>query len=471
MDALAEENAMKSATLCPGLTFLGSVVVLMAWLSAFPPSAAGQGQGNNAVYYQSGSTGVCCKGSSAFIDASTFTSLTKTFCSTIYGILQVATSADFIDARGLNSSNTQMTCAAGWTPWNNGSTFLNVPSTILLPAGTIVIPTTWVLPNNTTLIGVGDSISPTTGTGLAAVGTIIQLCTTTNSCGRAFSGTDMIDFGSSVLCAPMCNSVSVENLTLDGQGQTINGIVNSNSQTGSYVDHVSLYQILGTGLLAESNANNSGPYSNITFDTGGSSGLASTVCAQILGLSGTRGIHGLSCNSETNDALAAVLLDSSNNSVEDVRIVGFYDGIRVGANANAQSNVLVNIIGDTNPTGVEGNTPIIVVHITNSVNTVTDLSIMGANNAGGNSGTITIKDDLTGAQLVDTSVGVYALGKKSNNGYSRFTTSPNAATWGVGSSAPGTSSCSPGSLYSNTSGNPKALYVCLVSTSQWSGIR
>jgi hypothetical protein len=27
--------------------------------------------------------------------------------------------------------------------------------------------------------------------------------------------------------------------------------------------------------------------------------------------------------------------------------VGFYDGILVGANANARSNVLVNIVGDT----------------------------------------------------------------------------------------------------------------------------
>ena len=156
-----------------------------------------------------------------------------------------------------------MTCAAGTTPWNNGTTFVNVPSTILLPAGTIVIPKTWVLPNNTTLIGVGDALPSTS----SASSTTIQACL--NSC--SFTGTDMIDLGTSTLCPlhgeiPVCNSVSVENLVLDGQGQTINGIVNSNSQTGSYVDHVSLYQILGTGLLAESNANNSGPYSNITFD-------------------------------------------------------------------------------------------------------------------------------------------------------------------------------------------------------------
>jgi hypothetical protein len=120
---------------------------------------------------------------------------------------------------------------------------------------------------------VGDNLPASTS---AASSTTIQACK--NTC--SFTGSDMIDFGSSVLCAPMCNSVSVENLTLDGQGQTINGIVNANSQAGTYVDHVSLYQILGTGLLVESNANNSGPYSNITFDTGGYSGAPSTVCAR-----------------------------------------------------------------------------------------------------------------------------------------------------------------------------------------------
>lgn len=41
---------------------------------------------------------------------------------------------------------------------------------------------------------------------------------------------------------------------------------------------------LGTGLAVSGSANNSGPYSNITFDTGGSSGLPATVCASINGV-------------------------------------------------------------------------------------------------------------------------------------------------------------------------------------------
>jgi hypothetical protein len=262
-----------AARLALRFMLLGSVVAVMVWFAAFPTPAVAQSQGNNAVYYQPGSTGVCCKGSSAFIDASMFAD--TTICSTIYHVLTSTnppypSTGAVIDARGLHTGITNMTCAAGTTPWNNGTTFVNVPSTILLPAGTILIRSTWVLPNNTTLIGVGDGLPAST----TASSTTIQACKQSiNGC--SFTGTDMIDLGTSIVCPligtiHVCNSVSLENLTLDGQGQSINGIVNSNSQTGSYVDHVSLYQILGTGLLAEGNANNSGPYSNITFDTGGS---------------------------------------------------------------------------------------------------------------------------------------------------------------------------------------------------------
>jgi hypothetical protein len=46
----------------------------------------------------------------------------------------------------------------------------------------------------------------------------------------------------------VCNNVSVENLILDGLGQSLNSIVNANTETGSHVDHVRLFQLRGTGL-------------------------------------------------------------------------------------------------------------------------------------------------------------------------------------------------------------------------------
>jgi len=315
--------------------FLGMVAVLGCLLSVFPTLATAQGaQGQNAVYPASG---VCCKGSPAFIDASQFLGNSQgvDLCDTINGILgnrfggTYPSSGTIIDARGIRGS--ALTCTLG-SPWTEGGTTVTAPSTILLPAGTIIIPGTWVLPNYTRLIGAGDALDYlSTGTGTVSVGTTLQACKSSiNGCSFNPNDTDMIDLGTPPLCAPECNSVSVENLTLDGLGQSLNGIVNANAQTGSHVDHVSLFQLLGTGLSLSGNASNSGPYSNITFDTGGYSGVPSTVCASINGLNGTRGIHGLTCISQTNDAQAAVLLDSSNNSLEDVRIVGFYDGIRGG---------------------------------------------------------------------------------------------------------------------------------------------
>src|SRR5208282_6381405 len=105
------------------LMFSGAVAVLIAWFSVYPTPAAAQGtQGQNAVYNFSANCSPCA-GSSAFIDASMYASAGSTICSTIYTILSSVTySAAVIDARGLNSGNTNMTCATGWTPWNNGTT-------------------------------------------------------------------------------------------------------------------------------------------------------------------------------------------------------------------------------------------------------------------------------------------------------------------------------------------------------------
>jgi hypothetical protein len=463
-----------------GGTLLGIVAVLFVCLTAFSITAKAQNPGNNAVY--NSNNGVV--GSAAFIDASVFASnANPNICAILNNILNgtllvkqggyPATGA-VIDARGLNPGNTSMTCSI--SPWAGITN--PPPSTILLPATTanapIVIPTTWVLPNNTRLIGAGDALNYPASGGIVPSGTTLQACNTSvNHC--SFSGSDMIDLGA-MLCPlsggiRICNSVSVENLTLDGLGQSLNGIVNTNAQTGSHVDHVSLFQIRGIGLLIS--AINSGPYSNLTFDTGSFAGLTSTVCAQILNAGGTRGIHGLTCISESNDATAAVLLDSSNNSIEDVRIVGFYDGILVGANANARSNVLVNIVGDTARSNIMP--PVYVVHISKS-NSVTDLSIMGANNVLGSpmGSEFTINDELTSTTLGDSYVAMYVLGKLASGGYSRFTTSPHAATWAVGTAAPNNSTgCSPGSLYSNTNPTPNspALYVCSVATGAWQAVK
>jgi hypothetical protein len=392
---------MRYAGLASG-KFSVIVAALVYCLSAFPILANAQGtESQNAVC---SSTSGCSTtvGSSGFFDASMFLPPNSTqatdICDALYGLFSgrrgfpaYPSTGAVVDARGI-SGTTNLTCTKG-SPWTESTTTVNVPSTILFPPGTIVIPTTWVLPPNTKLIGVGDNIG--SGTTIQAKASSFQ------------TGTAMIQFGASSLCTSACTGISVENLNLDGHGQAIGGIANGFSQDLSYVDHVSLYQILGTGLSVSGNAKNSGPYSNITFDLGGASGSSLTHCASINGLTSTRGIRNLTCISESNDLPAAVLLDSSNNLLKDVSIAGFYDGILVGANAPAQSNVLVNIVGDTSTCQPVCPNPIRAIHIssnkTSGNNNVSDLSIMGvANDAP--PGPYTISDDLTGTQITDPHV-------------------------------------------------------------------
>jgi hypothetical protein len=207
--------------------FCGIATVLLCWLSVFSVIANAQGSGN-----QQGENAVCSNtsgcatptGSPAFIDASMFVSgLHPNICAILNFVLTTADqpptypSGAVIDARGLNASNTNMTCTA--SPWAGITN--PPPATILLPAGTIVISHPgWVLPKNTRLIGLGPHSITSNGT--AAPVTSIQACKTGNTgCTTFFTGDTMI-----TMCGQACSAVSVENLGLDGQAQTINGISN-----------------------------------------------------------------------------------------------------------------------------------------------------------------------------------------------------------------------------------------------------
>jgi len=181
--------------------FWGVMLTLLA-LAVGLPSAQGQNvTGYDAVYNSSGNI----TASPSFIDASVTQQLNQTdLCATVYSIFKgtrgnppyPATGA-VVDARGISGA-TALTCAAGTTPWNNGTTTVSVPSTILLPATggatptPIIISTPWILPANTHLIGEGDGL-PSSG---SAPGTTIQAK-------NGFSGS-MIQFGSPS-CPPVNN--------------------------------------------------------------------------------------------------------------------------------------------------------------------------------------------------------------------------------------------------------------------------
>jgi hypothetical protein len=219
-----------------------------------------------------------------------------------------------------------------------------------------------------------------------------------------------------------------------------------------------------------------------TANTGGPAN-PTTVCAQINGAS-TKGIHGLTCLAVSGTPAAAVLLDGSNNTLEDISLDGFVDGLEIGENAVAQSNVVRNI-QDPGSASTMTN----LVHIcgphgastgdgscANTGNIVTDLVILGATAPPFNcpvegvcfDAQATIKDDVSGNFLStlagDNVVSMYVLGKSPsppNGGYSVLSTSPNVPTWVLWSqTGTPTGNCTPGGLLSNINGNAPVLYVC-----------
>ena len=211
-------------------------------------------QGFNTVY------GVCNgqtagqQGSFAFIDAYQFSnSGTTDLCATVNGILSNTwipgnrnVNGVVIDARGFKSGTSQ-NCASNPWPTPSGP----FPNIVLLPAGTITINTTWVLPSDTRLVGQGPNV-------------------TTIKAASSFAG-PMIQMGAaSPFCTNSdCQAVVLEHFGLDGNQQAITGILNQFSQELSRVNDVSITGITGTngtGLsISTPSANNSGPYTNITF--------------------------------------------------------------------------------------------------------------------------------------------------------------------------------------------------------------
>jgi hypothetical protein len=420
--------------------------------------------GNNAVY--SGSSTIVP--SSAFVDASVLDP-GGDLCGKINAALTLLNSSPYtgagvIDARGITPGGSN-SCSAN--PWAGFTSTTAPSSVVLLPSGTITLSSgaNWVLPTGTRVIGEGPG---------ASGGTTSSPSVTTIVAGTSFTGT-MIAMGSSTICGSICFGVSVEDLSLNGSALSgVVGIENDVSQERSYVSRVSMYQMAGTGLKIGTagsgagccQAQNSGPYSNIYYNSSGTAGT----CANILGQGNSRGLHGITCVG--NGSTTGILLDSSNVTIEDAHIDGFTTGILIGSNSSSantvRGNVLFNVAGS-----VDSGSMTTLIQISNATVYTTDVTIMGASSlhdASGNA-TNTIVDQQTGTTLAynpDSHVGMYVLGEAIGNGYSRFSTSPTFPTWGVGKNSISGACGSVGSLFSNTSGTSGGgnnLYACVPTSS------
>jgi hypothetical protein len=449
-----------------------TILAVLLMFSTLPLNTHAQ---QNAVIYSGSSTSP----SLAFVDATTASG--GNICAMINNALSPYNPGNsngvVVDARGIPS--TMLTCTSV-NPWQSLITYSNnnkndsFSNVVLLPSGTIQISTSWILPNNTHLVGEGPALT-----------TITAASTLTG---------DMIDMGwegttpAPPYCSntslnsspPDCPGIVVEHLGLQGNG-SVNGIANCCAQELSRVNDVFISNI-ATGLaITDKYAQNSGPYTNLTMSN-------VTMCVSIeTGTNGapiTRGVHGLTCSvSSTSNSAAAIMVDSPNNSLEDISISGLssQDGILIGSQNAAQGNVLFNIRGSSLKNVIHisasTNSPPAANNCPNSTNRVCDATILGVTNSGG---TTTIQDDLisTTQGISDPTVAMYIVGEPlqagSNNiGYSRFTSSASVPTWLVGGTNP-TGRCAVGDLYSCTgssctSGSPPGtVFECVGgTTSPW----
>jgi hypothetical protein len=402
-----------------------------------------------------------------------------------------------VDARGVNPGTTQNCSGNPFAVPPGGNYEMPPTSVVLLPSGTIKISTTWALPAFTRIIGEGPG---------ATILLANSLQNNNSNC-ESSPTTDMIDMGcTNITNAPFynctvngnaqivdCPNIEIEHLALNGNASGVNGIVNLSGQELSYVNDVAFSSMTGTALSIQgintnnpnATSNNSGPYSNLTMSNVGA-------CVSINGTVDTRGIHGLNCGTSGTSQAAAIDIEGSNNSLEDIYLSGSNtNGILIGKTASAQNNVLFNISGGgftdliqiSNQTNSGENCPG-TVQGGGSVYNVCDLTIMAVTGA---SGQTTIQDDIVNIGLPDANLALYVLGEPvqsgssgldSNNtplGNSRFTTSLKLPTWLVGASTPSPLSPCPsiGSLYSVTgTGSGKTLWECESSSPhpKWVGI-
>jgi hypothetical protein len=460
---------------------LGVQLVTLAWFFVTTTAAHAQcdtTQAFNTIY---GKNTICSssttQGSFALVDATQYPAVGSDICGPIQKALVTYAngksgnqlSGVVVDARGFTSGN--LTCTTN--PWSGLLPHSNV---VLLPAGTIALNQSLVMPVNTRLVGAGSGFPA--GAGL-----------TTLTPGSSFPpGADMIDMGmgSSTFCTVNgasfdCEGVVVEHLAIQGVSSGAAAIRNRYSQELSYVNDVVMSGGNGSiGLWLDVHADNSGPYTNIRYSGSGT-------CAQLYDstnsfkLRNSRGIHGLTCIMSGGNG-PAVYVDAPNNSIEDVSIQGTgltQEGILIGSRAAAYNNVLLNVTGSDLKN---------IIHICGLVSSggclgsspanVRDVTVLGATNLSGG-GSILV-DDLTNTTLSDAHLGMYIVGEpvQANStviGYSRFTTSPSVPAWLVGTGQPSGQTCAFGALYSRTSGGTGtgSIYGCTGggSSPPWSVIK
>jgi hypothetical protein len=471
---------------------------------SLPNLVHAQSTGNKAVWGSSGLTT-----STAWVDVSAFCgsggssncgSAGVDFCTVLSNALASAPSGAVLDARGVIPNKTNSpNLICGSNPFSSlqGSSPNTAPFTVLLPGSTILLSVPWVLPANTRLVGeVG--------------GTLLEDCPPNSGACTSFSGPFLIRMGSTsgnVCPSAGCSGISIERVHLslyNGSGNSFGGIQNVNATQSSYVKDVAMSNLTLTGLSVL--ANGSGPYTDLNFTTAvsgcGTGGPPAAVCVDLEAQ--TQGLRDVTCIGNSNTVSSnsglhiGIIVNGSNNSLKDIHIESFNDGIAIGTPSSTPS--AIGNVSISNVTGTASGS-LNSCHVTNTVHicgpntksacpgtgtqpTVSNVTVMQAVNIDAPVGGLpTILDDVTGTVIAScgstcsqpVTSAIYMLGGNevgggSVNFYPLFASTPAdtstsstpVPTWGVGNVATPGQCFVQGALYSNTtaSAGAKSVYVC-----------
>jgi len=469
--------------------------------------------GDKAVWTVNGVTPTLAP-SSAWIDASAFCNSGGTincttatdFClvlsAAISKLLLISPLGGVVDARGVlgipAGSPPVESCSSNPFPSSVLPQTNTIPVTILLPPYTIQLnPTsgagtgTWVIPSNVRLVGTGFQ-TVLLGASNCCSGYMVEMGqppSPGNSCTTTYTG------------------IGIEHLQLVTQGTLgsyYGGIDNECAGPSSYVSDVKIggnpgptnqTSLGGNALTIGPGATNSGPYTDLLVlaAPGPGCGVNNPPALNCVSVqTQTRGIHGISClgSTVTGAESAAILVNGSNNSIEDIHVEAFYDGVGLG---NTTSSPIGNLFVSNVTGGVScPNGTVSVMNAVHIYGSVTSATIVGVSNE--NKPAVSIQDDETpttiqncngeGCAFPITS-GMYILGRPNGSTigqYSRFAVNPanptvygNSSTvvptWGMGNSTAPQGMCyTPGAIFSYTATTGGGgVYLC-TSAKAWKAL-
>ena len=200
---------------------------------------------------------------------------------------------------------------------------------IFFPAGTYSVSNTVIVPNKTTIFGVGRGDALADNTVIKALpsfpagGTMVQM------------GTSQPAF-----------AIRIENMTIDGSSIAGTCLANQYAEEQSAGVYLLLANCGGVGLfVSTSGAQNSGPFENLEiYPGGGPSVNANTMCVQVVNVIAFRGIRGLTCNAGTSYASrpnVAMAIDGG-GTYSDIHVEHFGTAFSLGSSSNTADGMVLS---------------------------------------------------------------------------------------------------------------------------------